>query len=50
MTLLFALMALGVILGAVSYASTPVFLIAAAAIAAWLLVFFVRERTGHRER
>lgn len=48
MTLLFALVALGVILGAASYATTPVFLTAAAVIAAWLLAFFVRERLASR--
>ncbi|MFJ6698372.1 hypothetical protein ACIQM4_20185 [Streptomyces sp. NPDC091272] len=38
------LLLLGVVLGPVAHAPLPVTLVAAALIAAWLLVFAVRER------
>lgn len=47
MTFLVALVALGILLGTVSCTSFPAFLVAAGAIAAWLLVFTIRERLAH---
>ncbi|MEV4616094.1 hypothetical protein AB0K43_26395 [Kitasatospora sp. NPDC049258] len=41
--LLFALAALGLLAGAAVHTSMPVFLVAAGAIAAWLLLFGARE-------
>ncbi|MEU4096809.1 hypothetical protein [Streptomyces sp. NPDC026673] len=47
MTLLLVLVAMGILLGAVSYTPFPVFLVAAAVVGAWLLAFCLRERLGH---
>jgi hypothetical protein len=50
-TLLVVLVAMGILLGTVSYTSFPVFFVAAGVIGAWLLTFYVRERVGqHRNR
>ncbi|MFD8073842.1 hypothetical protein ACFV3E_14465 [Streptomyces sp. NPDC059718] len=47
MTLLVVLVAMGILLGTVSYTSFPVFLVAAGVVGVWLLTFYVRERVGH---
>ncbi|MFI0814903.1 hypothetical protein ACH4TX_05740 [Streptomyces sp. NPDC021098] len=44
-----ALALMGVLLGAAAHTPLPVFLAASGVIGAWLLVFFIRERTGHKE-
>ncbi|WFB07778.1 hypothetical protein LRS74_12505 [Streptomyces sp. LX-29] len=45
MLFLVAVLALmGIVLGAAAHTPLPVFLAASAAIAAWLLAFFLRER------
>ncbi|MFK4269284.1 hypothetical protein [Streptomyces milbemycinicus] len=44
-----ALALAGILLGAAAHTPLPVFLTASAAIAIWLLIFFIRERTGHKE-
>ncbi|MFE5164295.1 hypothetical protein ACFRNT_38570 [Streptomyces sp. NPDC056697] len=44
-----ALALMGVLLGAAAHTPLPLFLTAAGAISAWLLVFFIRERTGRKE-
>ncbi|WP_199836204.1 hypothetical protein [Streptomyces sp. NRRL F-4489] len=44
-----ALLLLGVALGTAAHLPVPVTLVAAAAIAAWLLVFTLRERRHHNE-
>ncbi|QKV92980.1 hypothetical protein HUT19_15455 [Streptomyces sp. NA02950] len=43
-----ALALMGILLGAAAHTPLPLFLAASAAIAAWLTVFFIRERTGHK--
>ncbi|GAA0471894.1 hypothetical protein ACFQ2B_12575 [Streptomyces stramineus] len=43
-----ALLLMGVLVGAAAHTPLPVLLPAAAAIALWLLVFTVRERTKER--
>ncbi len=43
-----ALALMGVLLGAAAHTPLPLFLAAAGAIGAWLLIFFIRERTGHK--
>ncbi|MFI6443724.1 hypothetical protein [Kitasatospora sp. NPDC050543] len=51
MILFVALVAMGVVIGAAAHLPMPVFLLAAAAIAAWLLAFGAREgiaRLRHR--
>ncbi|WP_371481825.1 hypothetical protein [Kitasatospora sp. NBC_00315] len=51
MILLAALVAMGILIGAAAHTPLPVFLLAAAAIAAWLLAFGAREglaRLRHR--
>ncbi|MFF7674141.1 hypothetical protein [Actinacidiphila glaucinigra] len=51
MTLLVVLVAMGILLGTVSYTPLPVFLVAAGVVGAWLFAFYVRERVGrHRHR
>ncbi|MEU3713673.1 hypothetical protein [Streptomyces catenulae] len=48
--LAFALLVLGVFLGAVAHLPPPVSIVAGSLISAWLLVFLIREhRSGHRE-
>jgi hypothetical protein len=37
---------MGIVMGAAAHTSLTVFTVAAAAIAAWLLVFAIRERFG----
>jgi hypothetical protein len=48
--LLIALLALGTLLGSASYADPQVLMAAAAAIAAWLLVFGLREHAARSKR
>ncbi|MEU9133997.1 hypothetical protein AB0D08_38960 [Kitasatospora sp. NPDC048540] len=48
--LLFALVLLGVLAGAAVHTSMPVFLLAAGAIAAWLLLFGAREHLPRLRR
>ncbi|MGW7689568.1 hypothetical protein ACWGMA_11905 [Streptomyces asiaticus] len=43
-----ALALMGVLLGAAAHTPLPLFLAAAGAIGAWLLIFFIRERIGHK--
>ncbi|MFH8806549.1 hypothetical protein ACH4GZ_04700 [Streptomyces hygroscopicus] len=43
-----ALALMGVLLGAAAHTPLPLFLAAAGVIGAWLLIFFIRERTGHK--
>ncbi|MEI7034826.1 hypothetical protein [Streptomyces pratensis] len=50
LVLVAALLLLGVVLGAVAQLPVPVSLAAAAAIAGWLLIFAVRERSARRPR
>ncbi|MEU9414616.1 hypothetical protein [Streptomyces sp. NPDC051000] len=45
-----ALMLLGVLLGTAAHVPAPVTLVGAAVVAAWLLVFAVRERTTRHHR
>ncbi|MER5732826.1 hypothetical protein ABT084_31605 [Streptomyces sp. NPDC002138] len=45
-----ALMLMGILLGTVAHVPVAVSLVATAAIAAWLMVFAVRERTGRHHR
>ncbi|MET9699289.1 hypothetical protein ABZY31_20505 [Streptomyces sp. NPDC006529] len=45
-----ALMLLGILLGTVAHVPATVTLVATAAIAAWLMIFAVRERTGRHHR
>ncbi|MET9962244.1 hypothetical protein ABZ128_24840 [Streptomyces sp. NPDC006326] len=45
-----ALMLMGIVLGAVAHVPVPVTLLATAAIACWLLVFALRERSGRHSR
>ncbi|MFD8383923.1 hypothetical protein ACFV2X_36340 [Streptomyces sp. NPDC059679] len=44
-----ALALVGILLGAAAHTPLPIFLVASAAIATWLLIFFIRERAGHKE-
>jgi hypothetical protein len=46
-TLLVVLVAMGILLGTVSYTSSSVFFVAAGVVGVWLLTFYVRERVGH---
>ncbi|MFD8598901.1 hypothetical protein ACFV1L_28250 [Kitasatospora sp. NPDC059646] len=48
--LLFALLALGLLAGAAAHLPGPVFLVAAAAVAGWLLLFAARERLARTHR
>ncbi len=48
MALTLIVIVLGTLFGAASYASAPVLIAAAVAITAWLTVFALRERAGHR--
>jgi hypothetical protein len=51
MVLLVALLAIGSLLwGAASYVSPSALMVASVAIAAWLLVFYVRERISKARR
>ncbi|MEV7729819.1 hypothetical protein ACIRP0_21060 [Streptomyces sp. NPDC101733] len=45
-----ALMLMGILLGTVAHVPAAVTLVATVAIAAWLMVFAVRERTGRHHR
>lgn len=45
-----ALMLMGVLLGTVAHVSAPVSLAVTAAIACWLLIFAIRERSGRHHR
>ncbi|MGI5448059.1 hypothetical protein ACQEVM_20330 [Streptomyces sp. CA-243310] len=45
-----ALMVFGVLLGTVAHVPAPVTLVGTAVIAAWLLIFAVRERTTRHHR
>ncbi|MER6048100.1 hypothetical protein K2224_03880 [Streptomyces sp. BHT-5-2] len=44
-----ALLLMGIALGTAAHLPVPVTLVAAAVIAAWLLVFYLRERRHHTE-
>ncbi|GAA2600795.1 hypothetical protein RB199_36400 [Streptomyces libani] len=44
-----ALLLMGILLGTAAHLPVPVTLVAAAVIAGWLLVFFLRERRHHDE-
>ncbi|MFE7542220.1 hypothetical protein [Streptomyces platensis] len=44
-----ALLLMGILLGTAAHLPVPVTLVAAAAIAGWLLVFFLRERRHNNE-
>ncbi|MFD0167673.1 hypothetical protein ACFVJH_26535 [Streptomyces decoyicus] len=44
-----ALLLMGIMLGTAAHLPAPVTLVAAAVIAGWLLVFFLRERRHHAE-
>ncbi|GGO85380.1 hypothetical protein [Wenjunlia tyrosinilytica] len=48
--LLLALIALGTLLGAAAYATTPVHIAAAVFIGGWLLIFGIRERAARSKR
>ena len=49
MSLVVLVLAMGIVMGAAAHTSLTVFTVAAAAIAAWLLGFAIRERFGrHR--
>jgi hypothetical protein len=48
MSLVVLLLGMGILMGAAAHTSLTVFTVAAAAIAAWLLGFAVRERLGRR--
>lgn len=46
MSLVVLVLGMGVLMGAAAHISLTVFTVAAAAIAAWLFVFAIRERLG----
>ncbi len=50
MILLAALVAMGILIGAAAHTSTPVFLLAACAIGAWMLAFGAREGLARLRR